>query len=164
MQLEDWLLLKPVILIFPRITGGGTISLFHKTEDFCLVWMQLLSHFVTILLCKYLKLPTLLHDYFDLYFSCKIWGFHSSDYEEWCLLGCYAVWLLYEPTFRRNVAPPSSGMTRIGKLGTTLAVTSNRRTLRRNTWLVLTRATQRNIPEDTILCNPISFTTIHLST
>jgi hypothetical protein len=29
--------------------------------------------------------------------------------EEWCLLGCYAVWLLEEPTFRRNLAPPSSG-------------------------------------------------------
>jgi hypothetical protein len=25
---------------------------------------------------------------------CKIWGFHGSDYEEWCLLGCYTVWLL----------------------------------------------------------------------
>jgi hypothetical protein len=32
---------------------------------------------------------------------------------------------------------------RIGELGTTLAVTSNRRTLRKNTW--------RNFPEDTIL-------------
>jgi hypothetical protein len=38
---------------------------------------------------------------------CKIWGFHSL--QEWCLLGCYAVWLLKEPTFRRNLAPPSSG-------------------------------------------------------
>jgi uncharacterized membrane protein YeiH len=28
---------------------------------------------------------------------------------EWCLLGCYAVWLLYEHKFRRNLAPPSSG-------------------------------------------------------
>jgi hypothetical protein len=35
-------------------------------------------------------------------------------------------------------------VTRIGELGTTLSVTSNRRTLRRNT-------TRRNIPEDTIL-------------
>jgi hypothetical protein len=25
---------------------------------------------------------------------CKIWGFHGSDYEEWRLLGCYAVWIL----------------------------------------------------------------------
>jgi hypothetical protein len=24
----------------------------------------------------------------------KIWGSHGGDYEEWCLLGCYAVWLL----------------------------------------------------------------------
>jgi hypothetical protein len=24
----------------------------------------------------------------------KIWGLHSSDYEELCILACYAVWLL----------------------------------------------------------------------
>jgi hypothetical protein len=42
-------------------------------------------------------------------------------------------------------------VTKICELGTTLAVTSNRRTLRRNTKSVLTRATRRNIPEDVIL-------------
>jgi hypothetical protein len=26
--------------------------------------------------------------------TCKIWGFHGSEYEEWHHLGCYAVWLL----------------------------------------------------------------------
>jgi hypothetical protein len=30
----------------------------------------------------------------SLFSNCKIWGFHGGDYEEWCLLGCYAVWLL----------------------------------------------------------------------
>jgi hypothetical protein len=47
-------------------------------------------------------------------------------------------------------------VTRIGELGTILAVTSNRRTLRRNTkssseTSVLTRVARRNIPEETIL-------------
>jgi hypothetical protein len=42
-------------------------------------------------------------------------------------------------------------VTRIGELGTTLAVTSNRRRLRRNAKSVFTRATRRNIAEDTIL-------------
>jgi hypothetical protein len=39
---------------------------------------------------------------------CNIWGFHGSDYEKCRLLGSYTVWLLWEPTFRRNLAPPSS--------------------------------------------------------
>jgi hypothetical protein len=39
-------------------------------------------------------------------------------------------------------------MTKIGELGTMLGVTSNRRTLRRNT---KSRATRHNIPEDAIL-------------
>jgi hypothetical protein len=41
----------------------------------------------------------------DLYLS-RIPGLHGGDYEEWCLLGCYAVWLLEEQTFRRNLVPP----------------------------------------------------------
>jgi hypothetical protein len=40
---------------------------------------------------------------------CKILGFLGSDYEECSLLGCDTVWVLLEPTFRRNVSPPSSG-------------------------------------------------------
>jgi hypothetical protein len=48
-------------------------------------------------------------------------------YEEWCLLGCYAVWLV-----RTDVSEEPSAsiirVTTIGELGTTLAATSNRRT------------------------------------
>jgi hypothetical protein len=32
--------------------------------------------------------------------QCKIWGFHGSYYEECRLLGCDAVWPLWELTFR----------------------------------------------------------------
>jgi hypothetical protein len=42
-------------------------------------------------------------------------------------------------------------VTGIGELGTTLAVTSNHRTLRSSETSVITRATRRNIPEYTIL-------------
>jgi hypothetical protein len=31
---------------------------------------------------------------FSLYPWRKIWGVHDGYYEEWCLLGCYAVWFL----------------------------------------------------------------------
>jgi hypothetical protein len=95
---------------------------------------------------------------------------YCHEVEEWRLLGCYAVWLLSEPTFRRNLAF-FIRVTRIGELGTTQAATCNRRTLRRSIssqrtsvasclmkeapssseTSVLTRATRRNNREDTIL-------------
>jgi hypothetical protein len=40
---------------------------------------------------------------------CTIWGFHGGDYKAYRLLGHCAVWLLYEPTYRRKISPPSSG-------------------------------------------------------
>jgi hypothetical protein len=62
---------------------------------------------------------------------------------------------------RTKVSEESSAtmirVTRIGELGTTLAVTSNLRTLRRNTSIrstklvFLTRATRHNIPGDGII-------------
>jgi hypothetical protein len=79
------------------------------------------------------------------------------------------VWLLQEPTYSEELSASFITVTRIGELGTTIAVTSNRRTLLRNvprspilvTLIVaalnssetsaLTRATQRNIQEDDFL-------------
>jgi hypothetical protein len=59
-------------------------------------------------------------------------------------------------------------VTKIGELGTTQAATSNRRTLRRNTnsseTSVLTRATRRNNPEDTILHLHYNFYAYYSST
>jgi hypothetical protein len=36
----------------------------------------------------------------------KIWDFHGGGYEQRHLLGWYVLWLLWEPTFRRNVSSP----------------------------------------------------------
>jgi hypothetical protein len=61
---------------------------------------------------------------------CKICGFHGGDYEECRFLRCYAALITTDVS-----EEPSASiirMTRINEQGTTLAVTSNRRTLRRN--------------------------------
>jgi hypothetical protein len=61
----------------------------------------LLQFFLSAEISHDLPLPTtplsriMYHD--RLVEFCKIWGFHGGDYEELCLLGCYAVWFLQEP-------------------------------------------------------------------
>jgi hypothetical protein len=61
------------------LTCGGWLELHFRYRP---VWVGFLY---TQILQKTIPLST-----------CKIWGFHGGDYEEWCLLGCYAVWLLYD--------------------------------------------------------------------
>jgi hypothetical protein len=76
---------------------------------------------------------------------CKIWGLHGGDHEEWCLLGFYAVWLLvFLRSVRRLlvaacVVPSSLIFVTVMKVAPGSSET-----------LVLTRATRRNNPEDTI--------------
>jgi hypothetical protein len=90
-----------------------------------------------------------------------IWGSHGSDYEECRLLGCYVVWLLQEPTFRRNVAPPYHivFLRSVRRLLVTanvfpsspIPVTLMMDALRSSETSDLTRATRRNIQGDDIL-------------
>jgi hypothetical protein len=54
-------------------------------------------------------------------------------HEELRLLGCYAVWLLLGTDVSKELTASFIRVKRIGELETTLAVTSNRRTLSRNT-------------------------------
>jgi hypothetical protein len=44
--------------------------------------------------CRRQKSTIVLEEKLGHLVQSKIWGFHGGDYEEWCLLGCYAVWLL----------------------------------------------------------------------
>jgi hypothetical protein len=52
-------------------------------------------------------------------------GFGGGDYEECRLLGCYATWLLYELTFRKNILHPLSGRNEIFRSVLQLLVIAN---------------------------------------
>jgi hypothetical protein len=62
----------------------------------------------------------------------KIWGFHGADYEECRLLGSYAERLVRTDVSEERIACIIR-VTRIGQLGTTFAVTTNRSMLQGST-------------------------------
>jgi hypothetical protein len=57
---------------------------------------SLVSHYCPVRLTSVVskQMERFLASYLKEIWDKKIWGFHGGDYEEWCLLGCYAVWLL----------------------------------------------------------------------
>jgi hypothetical protein len=78
----------------------------------------------------------------------KIWGLHGGDYEDCRLLGYYTVWLFTNRRFGGVYHPHHQG-DKIGELGTTLVVTTDRSTLRRNTMFRLLVAAE--VPSSLIL-------------
>jgi hypothetical protein len=57
-------------------------------------------------LCVY---PLSYNSSLNIRWACKIWGSHNGGYEHFCLMGDNAVQSVEsQPTFRRNMSPPSS--------------------------------------------------------
>jgi hypothetical protein len=66
-----------------------TMLLIKKSALLTAVQWEVLTFLInTLKTCSVMKNNT------ELFCHCKIWGFHGGDYEEWCLLGYYAMWLL----------------------------------------------------------------------
>jgi hypothetical protein len=61
----------------------------------------------------------------------KIWGFHGGDYEEYRLLGCYAMLAFVETDVSEDRMAPIIEVARFSHLGTTIAVINNRCRLRK---------------------------------
>jgi hypothetical protein len=93
---------------------------------------------------------------------CKIWVFHGGDYDECRPPGCYAVWLLQEPTFHSvfrllvaaNAVPSS-----------TVLVIRMMEAMPSSKTPALPNVTRRHIPEDgnTVLKTIRTSSSLHLA-
>jgi hypothetical protein len=77
-----------------EFTGGllHSLQIFLTTDKRSGIKGQRSYYFITVTVTEQVKGGYVKEC--NLQFRCKTSGFHGSDYEEWCLLGCYAVWLL----------------------------------------------------------------------
>jgi hypothetical protein len=64
---------------------------------------------------------------------CKFWDFHGGDYEDCPSSGMLRRVALVRTEDSEEISASITRVTIIGELGTTLAISSNRRTLRKNT-------------------------------
>jgi hypothetical protein len=125
------------LYILSRVSNNFPEAQFELEQIYCLSSTQIpddnSNHAPSTGFIKHPIQRSLITSILPFHTVCKIWGFHGGDYEEWCLLGCYASVALVRTDISEELSASFIRVTRIWELGTTLAVTSNRRTLRRNT-------------------------------
>jgi hypothetical protein len=99
-QLTTWTDNKCKQTFILRVEIETTIPVFGRVSECVVIATALLTHFPEIWLTNSLFCGRTLAVQQRL---------NKSQSEECSLLWCYAVWLLLEPTFRRNLAPLLSG-------------------------------------------------------
>jgi hypothetical protein len=91
-------------ILLKTLLGGGKLTfqlvcwIFAKMSIICKhnIFTQI-SH-LHALIIQFSTFSCSCHSW-NIVSCCNIWGFHSGDYEEWCLLGCYSTTSQKTPFF-----------------------------------------------------------------